>query len=90
VLCGQVPPGELLAAPSAESLDGIAVCLLHCSPGVRRGRLVARREDPDTLDGHLSFGEWFLRHTSDPTYMPEVIRVEGSMAMRAPDEIAAK
>jgi hypothetical protein len=56
VLCGQVPVGELLAAPSADALDGIAACLLHCSPDVRRERLVARGEDPDGLHDHLAFG----------------------------------
>src|SRR5688500_5179540 len=35
LLCGQVPMGELLAAPSADRLEGVAVCLLHCSPDVR-------------------------------------------------------
>ena len=32
VLCGQVPVGELLAAPSADALDGIAACLLQARP----------------------------------------------------------
>ena len=82
VLCGQVPVGELLAAPSAELLDGIAACLLHCSPEVRRDRLIARGEDPDHLEAHLAFGEWFLGHMTDPTHMPEVIRVAEATGMR--------
>jgi hypothetical protein len=81
VLCGQVPVGELLAAPSADALDGIAACLLHCSPEVRRERLPARGEDPAALHDHLAFGEWFLRHTLDPTYRPDVIRVPGDGPM---------
>lgn len=81
VLCGQVPVGELLAAPSAEALDGIAACLLHCSPEVRRERLLARGEDPAALHDHLAFGEWFLHHTLDPTYRPDVIRVPGDGPM---------
>lgn len=81
VLCGQVPVGELLAVPSAELLDGIAACLLHCSPEVRRQRLIGRGEDLDMLEAHLSFGEWFYRHMTDPTHMPEVITVNGAIPM---------
>lgn len=79
LLFGQVPIGELLAAPSAERLDGIAVCLLHCSPEVRRKRLLGRGEDREMLGAHLAFGEWFLGHTTDPTHMPEVIVLDGAM-----------
>ena len=82
LLCGQVPVGELLAAPSADSLDGIASCLLHCSPEVRRARLIGRGEDPDGLENHVASGEWFYRHTLDPTYRPHVIRVDSSVPMR--------
>ncbi|MFK4835817.1 hypothetical protein ACI3KY_08820 [Microbacterium sp. ZW T2_14] len=82
LLCGQVPMGELLAAPSADQLDGIAVCVLHCSPEVRRARLRARGEPEHTLVHHVRFGEWFHRHTLDPTHSPEVIRTESSTAMQ--------
>jgi hypothetical protein len=81
LLCGQVPVGELLAAPSADSLDGAAACLLYCSPEVRRERLLGRGEDPCALHDHLVFGEWTLRHTLDPTYHPEVIRVQSEVSM---------
>lgn len=74
--------GELLAAPSADTLDGIAACLLHCSPRVRRSRLVGRGEDPDRLHNHLAFGEWFYRHALDPARRPEVIRVSTPVGMR--------
>lgn len=82
LLCGQVPVGELLAAPSASRLSGIAACLLHCSPEVRRQRLVGRGMRPDGLHDHLAFGEWFIRHMTDPTYAPEVIRVPDVPLMR--------
>jgi hypothetical protein len=81
LLCGQVPVGELLAAPSADSLDGVAACLLHCSPEVRRQRLLGRGEDPSALHDHLVFGEWMLRQTLDPTYHPEVIRAPSEVSM---------
>jgi hypothetical protein len=82
VLCGQVPVGELLAAPSADQLDGIAVLLLHCSPKVRRARLTGRGDNLDGIEDHVAFGEWFVQHTRDPTHMPHVIRVNTPVAMR--------
>lgn len=82
LLCGQVPVGELLAAPSADRLDAIAVCMLHCSPEVRRARLASRGDGPARADGHVAFGEWFLGHTLDPAHMPHVIRVAMPVAMR--------
>ena len=82
LLCGQVPLGELLAAPSAERLEGLEVCLLHCSPEVRRDRLRRRGEPEDSLIHHVRFGEWFLRHTLDPSHSPEVIRVASPTPMR--------
>ena len=82
VLFGQVPPGELFAAPSAEYLDGIAACVLHCSPEVRRERFGARGEDPEAMYDHLMFGEWFLAHTLDPRHRPEIIRIADDVPMR--------
>jgi broad-specificity NMP kinase len=80
LLCGQVPMGELLAAPSADRLD-IAVCLLHCSTEVRSERLLRRGEHPDAIVHHNRFGEWFRAHTIDPTHAPEVIQVESAVPM---------
>jgi hypothetical protein len=77
-----VPVGELLAAPSADALDAIASCLLHCSPEVRRARLIGRGEAEHLLRDHLAFGEWSYRHTLDPAHMPHVIRVETPVGMR--------
>ena len=82
VLSGQVPMGELLAAPSADALDGIAVCLLHCSREVRRARLIGRGANPDVLDNHLAFGEWFYGHALDPSHMQHVIRGASAVDMR--------
>lgn len=81
LLCGQVPPGELRAAPSAGRLSGIAICMLHCSPEERTERLLARGEDPASIVHHNRFGEWFHAHALDPTHMPEVIRVESDVPM---------
>lgn len=81
VLFGQVPPGELLAAPSADRLDGIAICVLHCSPHVQQARLLGRGEAADSLVHHLRFGEWFRLHADDPRHAPEVIRVDSGVPM---------
>ncbi|WP_194420895.1 hypothetical protein [Microbacterium abyssi] len=82
LLAGQVPPGELLAAPSADRLDAIAVCVLHSSPEVQEARLIGRGEPADSLVHHLRFGAWFHRHAKDPAFQPEVIRVDSSVPMR--------
>lgn len=81
LLAGQVPPGELLAAPSADRLDGIAVHVLHCSPAMQERRLIGRGEPGDSLIHHLRFGTWFHRHAMDPTFQPEVIRVGSAVPM---------
>lgn len=81
VLFGQVAPGELLAAPSADRLDGIAVCVLHCSSEVQEARLIGRGEPADSLVHHLRFGQWFRQHAEDPRHAPEVIRVDSTVPM---------
>lgn len=81
LLCGQVPPGELLAAPSADLLDGLAFCVLHCSPEVQEERLLRRGEPAEGLIHHLRFGAWFVQHARDPTHAPEVVRVNSSVPM---------
>lgn len=81
LLAGQVAPGEILAAPSADLLDGIAVHVLHCSPAMQELRLVGRGEPADSLVHHLRFGAWFQRHAMDPSFQPEVIRVDSAVPM---------
>lgn len=82
VLCGQVPLGELLAAPSAELVDGVAVCTLDCSPTVREQRLRGRGDPAETIPHHVAFGEWFRGHMADPRFHPEVVRLDSSATMR--------
>ncbi|MCK6066110.1 MULTISPECIES: hypothetical protein [Microbacterium] len=82
VLFGQVPMGELLAAPSADRLDAIEVCLLHCSAAVRAERLRRRGYAEADIVHHIRFGEWFLRHTLDPADGAEVIRLDNATGMR--------
>lgn len=82
MLFGQVPPGELLAAPSADRLDGLAVCVLASSPEVQRARLIGRGEAAGGLVDHLRFGAWFAEHARDPGWAPEVVRVDTAVPMR--------
>ena len=72
-----VAPGELLAAPSADRLDAVAVCLLDCRPDVQRERLCERGDPPDLIPHHLAFSEWMRGHAADPGYRPEVITSGG-------------
>lgn len=72
-----VPPGEVWAAPSAERLGPIAVCLLDASEKVQRARLLARGDDPSLLPNHVGFADWMRQHVVDPGYRPEVVQHNG-------------
>jgi hypothetical protein len=83
LLCGDpVPPGELYAAPSAEQLAGIAVCLLDAAPHAQRERLLARGDDPALLVHHLAFAAWMREHARDHRHRPEVLLHDSWEAMR--------
>jgi hypothetical protein len=76
-----VAPGEVLAAPSAPSVD-IAVCLLDVSAQVQRDRL-RRRGDPESLlPQHVAFADWLRRHAAHPRHMPHVLADGGWADMR--------
>ena len=83
LLCGDpVAAGELLAAPSAVELDGVAVCLLDLSPQAQASRLDARGDDPSLLADHHAFAEWMRGHARDPGHMTHVLSAHGWEAMR--------
>jgi hypothetical protein len=83
LLCGDpVPPGEVIAAPSADGLNGLAVCLLDVRPEVQSARLRARGDDPSLLPRHHAFAEWMRHHVSDATHRPDVIVGDGWGDMR--------
>jgi hypothetical protein len=77
-----VAPGELLAAPSADRLDAVAICLLDCRPDAQRERLRARGEPPVAIPHHLAFAEWMRGHVQDPAWRPEVVTTGGWDEMR--------
>jgi hypothetical protein len=80
LLSGQSPLGEVLAAPSAPLLDGIAVCLVDVDDPVRRARLTERdagRWDSQAIDAFLGWAEWHRKHAVDPSHRPGVIIDDG-------------
>jgi hypothetical protein len=77
-----VAAGEVLAAPSADGLDGVAVCLLDVSPEAQAARLAHRGDDPSLLPHHQAFAEWMRGHARDPRHMPHVLSMNGWEAMR--------
>ncbi|MGD1059250.1 MAG: hypothetical protein ABR992_17765 [Solirubrobacteraceae bacterium] len=77
-----VPAAEVAAAPSATSLDAIAVCLLDVTPETQAERLGARGDDPALLPHHQAFAEWMRRQASDPLHMTHVVCDGGWAEMR--------
>jgi hypothetical protein len=76
-----VAPGEVLAAPSATSVD-IAVCLLDVAEDTQRERLRRRGDPEELLPRHAAFAAWLRRHAEDPTHMPHVLTTGGWDGMR--------
>jgi hypothetical protein len=77
-----VAMGEVLAAPSADQLDGIAACLLDVNRTAQTARLASRGDDPALLVHHLAFADWMRGHARDPRHMPEVLTTNGWEEMR--------
>ena len=70
--------GELLAAPAAKELEGIASCLVDCDDTERLKRLRQRHkgDEPDrhSLWNDLVWALWLRRHARDPRLFPGPIR----------------
>jgi hypothetical protein len=77
-----VAAGELLAAPSADQLDAVAVCLLDVDRDAQAARLMARGDDPALLVHHVAFAAWMRGHAADPHHRPEVLQTDGWEQMR--------
>ena len=81
---GQAPLGEVLAAPSAPLLDGIAMCLLDVADDVRRDRLAQRdpgKWDAAATDAFINWAIWHRGHARDPRHRPEVLATRHSPGM---------
>jgi energy-coupling factor transporter ATP-binding protein EcfA2 len=77
-----VAAGEVLAAPSAVGLDGVAACLLDVRPEAQAARLTHRGDNPSLLPHHQAFAEWMRGHARDPRHLPYVLSMNGWEAMR--------
>ena len=77
-----VAPGEVIATPSADRLEGLAVCLLDASEAAQRQRLTSRGDDPSLLVHHVAFQTWMRAHVADPSHRPHVIMQGAWDAMR--------
>lgn len=77
-----VAAGEVLAAPSAANLEGVAVCLLDLTPEAQTARLTRRGDDPALFPHHHAFADWMRGHAGDPRHMPHVLSTNGWEAMR--------
>ncbi len=83
LLCGDpVPPGEVWAAPSADQLGRLEVCLLDADERAQTARLRARGDDLKFLTHHVAFAEWMRQHVVDHRHRPEVITQNAWPQMR--------
>jgi energy-coupling factor transporter ATP-binding protein EcfA2 len=76
-----VAAGEVMAAPSAAQLDGVAACLLDLDPETQAARLAERGDDPSLLVRHQAFAHWMRAHARDPQHMLDVLTTDGWDAM---------
>lgn len=77
-----VAAGEVVAAPSADQLDGVAVCLLDLNPNAQAARLSDRGDDPSLFVHHIAFAEWMRGHARDPEHRSQVLQTGGWEPMR--------
>lgn len=76
LLTGQSPLGEVLAAPSADRLDGIAVYLVDVADETRRQRRAQRDPaggPPDAVEAFTNWTAWHRQHAADPRHRPDVL-----------------
>ena len=90
LLCGDpVPPAEVYAAPSADQLESIAVCLLDATEDSQRLRLTERGDDPALIPHHIAFAAWMRDHITNPRHRLDVVRQGGWEKMRWDRSLAA-
>jgi hypothetical protein len=88
IIAGWTPLGEILAAPSAVDLKGIAAMLLDCDDGTRRARLARRASTGDWWGGEESISKslhaaaWMRGHALDPQWQQYVLRFGAWDGMR--------
>lgn len=77
-----VPAIEIVAAPSADKLEAIAVCLLDADAESQAERLSARGDDKALLPHHQAFAEWMREQALDPMHITHVVSNGGWAEMR--------
>lgn len=76
ILLSQSPIGEVLAAPSAPLLNGLATCLLDVADDERLRRLDRRdpgKWSPGQRQAFLNWAAWHRGHAAGPGHHPEVL-----------------
>lgn len=88
ILAGWTPLGEILAAPCAVELEGIAAMLLDCDDETRTARLAARTDAGEWWGGQESVREslraaaWMRSHAIDPRSEQGALRAGAWKNMR--------
>ncbi len=77
-----VAPGELIAAPSATKVGGLAVCILDADADTQTARLRHRGDPEEYLPLHLGFAQWMREHAIDPVPRLDVLKASGWEAMQ--------
>ena len=77
-----VAPGEIIAAPSATEVGGVAICLLDADAEAQTERLTKRGDPPEYLPLHLGFATWMREHAVDPNPRLDVLSARGADMMR--------
>ena len=81
IVCGGAVYGEILACPSIDQVNHLAVCLLDCGDVVRVDRMRKHgRTAPDM--NMLAWAAWLRVHAVDPGWCPEVIIENSYGSMR--------
>jgi len=81
VVSGHAIPGEVLAAPSAVLVEGLAFCLLDCCDVERLARLRQRGRGDDTQDT-FNWAAWQRLHVYDPQWRQDILMENATAGMR--------
>jgi hypothetical protein len=72
-----VAPGELVAAPSATKVGGLAICILDANAEAQTARLQQRGDPKEYLPLHLGYAQWMREHAIAPTDRLDVLKLPG-------------
>jgi hypothetical protein len=83
-IVGTIVLGEVLACPSASTVNGIHALLLDCADVVRIDRIRTRDGDNAVWASQdmLCWAAWLRMHASDPQWRQDVIQAQGAPTMK--------